>query len=138
MIDIENDVYDICAKALRAKFAGIFVTNEYTEHPARFPAVTIVEADNRVVESMRTLTIENAAGLMYQVEVYSNKVGARKSEAKKIAVEVDRVFASLGFTRTFMEQVPNLHDATIYRIVCRYEAVVGPGAEGAYLIYQSE
>lgn len=137
MIDIENDIYDIVAKALRTQFPGITVSNEYAEIVSRFPAVTFVEADNRVLESMRTTTIENAASLMYEVGVYSNKAAGKKSEAKAIANAVDELMSELGFTRMFREQVPNLKDATIYRIILRYEGVVGPGAEGTYFIYQN-
>ena len=137
MIDIENDIYDIVAKALRAQFPGITVSNEYAEQIAKLPGVTFVEADNRVVEFMRTTTIENAVAVMYEVNVFSNKVAGKKSEAKAIAGAVDELMGGLGFTRMFREQVPNLKDASIYRIVLRYEGVVGPGDEGKYLIYQN-
>ena len=124
MIDIENDVFNDAAAVLRAEYSGIFVTGEYTETPAKFPAVTIVEADNRVLENMRTLNIENAILSMFEINIYSNKASGKKSEAKAIANTVDEFFSSIGYTRTFREQVPNLKDATIYRIVCRYEANV--------------
>lgn len=137
MIDVENDVLTIVATALRTEFPGISVDGEYIETPASFPAVTIVEADNRVLTNMRTLKIENAASVMYEMNVYSNKVSNKKAEAKAITAKADEVFESLGFTRVFREQIPNLKDATIYRIVCRYEAVVAPGYDGNYLIYQN-
>ena len=124
MIDIENDVFDTVAKALRAAHKGIYVVGEYVPAPPKFPAVTIVEADNRVVERMRTLNIENAASVMYEVNVYSNKTSGKKAEAKAIAATIDAEFSKMGFTRTMKNQVPNLNDATIYRIVCRYEAIV--------------
>lgn len=124
MIDIEADVYDACTKRLRAEHPGINVSAEYAETFTKFPAVTIVEADNRVVESMRTLNIENAILSMFEINIFSNKVSGKKSEAKAIANTVDEFFSSIGYTRTFREQVPNLRDATIYRIVCRYEATV--------------
>lgn len=134
MIDIENDVFDYVAKALRAAHSGIYVSSEYEESPARFPAVTLIEADNRILTRMRTNNIENAASVMWQVSIYSNKSSGKKSEAKAIANTADAAFASIGFTRTFREQVPNLNDATIYRIVCRYEAVVDKNL----VIYHSE
>lgn len=124
MIDIENDVFTTIATALRSSYPGIFVTGEYVLTPTNFPAVSIVEADNRVVESMRTLNIENAATVMYEVNVYSNKASGKKSEAKAIAATLDAEFAQIGFTRTMKNQVANLNDATIYRIICRYEAIV--------------
>lgn len=124
MIDLENDIYDYVAKALRVAHNGIDVKSEYIDTPAKFPHVSIVEADNRVLQRMRTDNLENAASVMYEVNIYSNKAGTRKSEAKEIANTADSVFTEIGFTRTFREQVPNLKDATIYRIVCRYEAVI--------------
>ena len=72
MIDVENDVYSTVANELRTAFPGISVYGEYIESPANFPAVTIVEADNRVLTNMRTVKIENAASVMYEVNVYSN------------------------------------------------------------------
>lgn len=134
MIDIENDIFDYVAKRIRATHSGCYVTGEFVETPAKFPAVTLVEADNRVLERMRTNNIENAVSVMWEMNIYSNKASGRKSEAKAIANTADDVFAEIGFTRTFREQIPNLRDATIYRIVCRYEAVI----DKDFVIYQSE
>ena len=122
MIDIENDIFNDLAQVLRAQHSGIYVVGEYVESPARFPAVTVVEADNRVIRNMRTLHIENAVLSMFEVNIYSNKTSGKKSEAKAIANTVDDFFSSIGYTRTMRNQVPNLNDSTIYRIVCRYEA----------------
>lgn len=124
MIDLEQKIFTDVATALRTAYEGIFVTSEYVPVPPRFPAVSIVEADNRIVEEMRTLRIENAARVMYEVQIYSNKTSGKKAEAKAIAETVDDFFSSIGFTRTFKNQVPNMNDATIYRIVCRYEAII--------------
>lgn len=137
MIDIESDVFDTVATELRSQHAGISVSGQFVDTPAKFPAVTIVEADNRVFDRMRTRRIENAARVMYEVQIFSNKASGKKAEAKEIANTADGVFANLGFTRTMRSQVANLKDATIYRIVCRYEAVVGENGENNYLIYQN-
>lgn len=137
MIDIENDVFDTVATELRSNYRGIWVSGEYVDTPAKFPAVTIVEADNRIFERMRTRKIENAVHVMYEVQVFSNKASGKKEEAKAIADTVDQVFESCGFTRTMRNKVANLKDATIYRIVCRYEAIVGENGENNFLIYQN-
>lgn len=134
MIDLENDIFDYAAKALRAAHTGIDVAAEYVEMPAKFPHVSIVEADNRILKRMRTNNIENAIQSMFEVNIYSNKASGKKSEAKAIANTLDDAMSGIGFTRTFREQVPNLRDATIYRIVCRYEAVI----DKDFVIYQSE
>lgn len=124
MIDIESIVFSTVASALRETFPGIFVSGEYTDVPAKFPAVTIVEEDNSIVQRMRTTNIENAVTVMYEVGIYSNTVGYKKSEAKDILEVVDNEFAEMGFARILCNPVANLSDATIYRIVARYQASI--------------
>ena len=124
MIDIESIVFSTVASALREKYDGIFVSGEFTDLPAKFPAVTIVESDNSIVQRMRTTNIENAVTVMYEVGIYSNTVGYKKSEAKDILEVVDNEFAEMGFARILCNPVANLSDATIYRIVARYQASI--------------
>lgn len=124
MIDIESDVYSAVASTLREKFQGIFTSGEFTDAPARFPAVTIVESDNSIYQAMRTTKIENAATVMYEISVFTNSVGYKKLEARDIMVAADEEMERLGFTRISMNPVANLQDATIYRIVARYQAIV--------------
>lgn len=135
MIDCETDIFSIVSTALRAEFAGIFVSGEYVPTPPKFPAVSIVEADNRIATRYRTTEIENGAIVMYEVNVYSNKVSGKKAEAKAVAAVLDNEFRKLGFSRTMKNQVPNMNDATIYRIVCRYEGVIIPNDDGKYYVY---
>ena len=135
MIDLENEIFGTIAPVLRAEFPGIFVAGEQTNSPAAFPAVTIVEIDNSVYQKMRTRFphIENAVQLAYQVDVFSNTVGYKKSEAKKILAVIDEEFEKMGFTRTMKEPVDNLQDGNIFRYVARYEAV----ADKDFWIYTS-
>lgn len=126
MIDIETAVYAKVADALRKKYGknGIYVAGEYVDSPSKFPAVTILEADNQVYEKQRTDYIENAAKLLYEVNIYSNKLGYKKSEAQEILNIVDQEMANMGFTRTMASPASNLQDATIFRMIARYEGVV--------------
>ena len=68
--------------------------------------------------------IENYADVMYQVDVYSNLNTGKKAQAKSIINAIDEQFARYGFTRTFLNPVPNMNDATIYRMTARYRGVV--------------
>ena len=125
MIDIESFLFSRIAGVLRASYEGIFVPGEYVDSPAKFPAVTIVESDNSVLQKMRTAApnLENAVSLMYEVNIYTNTEGFKKSEAKDILETVDSEFSKLGFTRTMSNPISNLQDAKIFRIVVRYEGV---------------
>ena len=130
MIDIENELFTQIATALRTAFSGIYVVGEYVNAPSKFPAVYIVEQDNTVNRMGRdTSDIENFADVMYQVDIFSNKNKGKKAECKAIAAFVDEQFASIGFTRTFLNPVPNMDDGTIYRMTGRWVATVSKDRE---------
>lgn len=125
MINIEDELFNTIASALREQYSGIFVTGEYVAQPPGFPAVFIVEQDNSVYQRGRDSgAIENYADVMYQVDVYSNRNIGKKAECKAIMAFVDAEFSRMGFARTFLNPVQNLSDPTIYRLTGRYKAVV--------------
>lgn len=125
MIDIENELFTKVATALRAQFSGIFVTGEYVKAPSSFPCVMFVEMDNTPYRRTQTQAdMENHATVMYEVNVYSNKAKGKKTECKAIMKVIDDMMLSLGFDRPFLNPIPNLEDATIYRMTARYIAIV--------------
>lgn len=135
MIDVENIIFTRLAQALRAAYNGISVYGEFVEVPASFPCVTIVEADNKVYERTRDLSgIEHHAQVMYEINVYSNKVSGKKSESKEISNMIDGMMTDMLFTRTFRGQTPNI-DRTIYRITLRYQGVVREAVEKDGTLY---
>ena len=128
MIDVENLVIDKISKAIGASaYSNAFVTSEYTDSPSEFPCVSVVEADNYTYRKTQDNDLkEHHTNVMYEVNVFSNKKNTSKSEAKAIIEIVDTAFQNMKFTRTFKDNVPN-KGKTIYRIVARYEAVIGEG-----------
>jgi hypothetical protein len=64
------------------------------------------------------------AAVTYEVNVYSNKQTGKKTECKNIAAVVDEILLAMNFTRSMLEPVPNMADATIYRMTGRYTAVI--------------
>lgn len=140
MIDIENDIFAAVAIPLREKYGKdakgqykIWVSGESADVPARFPAVTIEEKDNYVYTRASTTKIENAANVMYEVNVYTNRVGYKKQDAQEIMSFIDEILSGLMLTRTMMQPIGNLSDATIYRMMARYKATVDTG----FMIYQT-
>lgn len=124
MIDLEAELFTEIATALRTEFSGIVVTGEYTNAPAKFPYASIVEADNYIDSRyLDSGDEEKFARLMYEVNVYSNKEGTKKSECRKILNFIDKMMYKRNFTRISMNPVPNLEDAKIYRLNARYEGV---------------
>ena len=125
MINVENEIFDIVATAVRNAYPDIYMIGEYVKSPSKFPCVSLVEIDNSAY--LRTQTdssVENHAELMYELNVYSNKKSGKKSECKAIAELIDNELAALDFSRTMLQPIPNMDDATIYRMLGRYRAVV--------------
>lgn len=123
MIDIEREVYTPIVKTLRKRFPGISVSSEYVNSPAKFPYVSIVEQDNYpTVEHLDNSNTERYATVMYEVNVYSDKAGKKKSVCREIMGVIDEMLYKQNFTRISMSPVPNMENGTIYRLVARYKA----------------
>lgn len=125
MIDIEYEVFDAVVKSLSKKYPKLNAASEYVSSPAAFPHLSLYEADNVVYERTQSgENTENHAVVMYEANIYSNKASRKKQECKNIAADLDETMARMGFTRIMLNQIPNLNDASIYRITARYTAVV--------------
>ena len=125
MINIESEIFNIVAKVVREKYPDIFITGEYVKIPPKFPCVSLIEMDNSAyTKTQSSDSVENHVELMYELNVYSNKKSGKKSECKAISSLIDNELAALGFSRTMLQPIPNMDDATIYRILGRYRAVV--------------
>ena len=125
MIDIENEIFTIVANAVRNVYPDIYIVGEYVKAPSKFPCVSLIEMDNSAYDKTQTSdNLENHANVMYELDVYSNKTSGKKSECKVIASLVDKEMSALGFSRTMLQPIPNVDDATIYRMKGRYMGVV--------------
>lgn len=122
MIDIENQIYTPIAKALRNKFSGIIVSGEYINAPPDFPYVSIVEQDNYTTQAHMDNGSVEFSTLMYEVNVYSNKSVGKKAACREIITFIDNLMYSKNFRRISLSPIPNMENATIYRLVARYKA----------------
>ena len=125
MIDMENEIFNAAKKAVIVECPDIYMVGEYVKTPPRFPCVSLVEMDNQSYQRTEDSgSSENHAQVMYEVNIYSNKTTGKKAECKAIAALIDEQMLALGFARTMLQPIPNLDDATIYRMVGRYSAVI--------------
>ena len=125
MIDLESPLFTEIAGVLRSTYKGITVYGEYVPAPSGFPSVSIVEMDNATYLPSRTNRItEQYAEVMYEVNVYSNLTRGKKDQAKAIMDTIDTMLQQYGFERITVQPIQNMNDATIYRMVGRYRAVV--------------
>ena len=124
MIDIERKIYTPIAETLRKRFPGISVSGEYVNAPPKFPYVSIVEQENHpTVSHLDSSNTERYATVMYEVNVYSDKAGKKKTVCREIMGVIDEMLYGKNFTRISMSPVPNMENGTIYRLTARYEAV---------------
>lgn len=121
MIDKESEIFAAVAKALRAKFKGIYVIGaEMTSTPPKFPAVSFVQTNNAIRNEYSTFdSLENVVNEDYKAEVCSNLEKGKEAQTKEITAVISDVMSSLGYERTFCEVIPNT-DITVNRRMSRY------------------
>ena len=125
MINIETEIFNIIATAVRSEYPDAYIVGEYVKSPSGFPCVSIVEIDNVAYERTQSGdSLENHATITHEINIYSNKTSGKKSECRAIASLIDDEYAALGFSRTMLQPIPNVDDATIYRMTGRYRGVV--------------
>lgn len=129
MIDAESTIYDTVIKRLEAKYlwarnGKVTFANEFVIQPESFPFVSIVEEDNRTeIRYHDSGAEENAVRLTYQVDVWTNGVTTKKKDGRRIINAVDKEMLNLGFRRTYLNNVPDIQDVSIYRYIGRYTAI---------------
>lgn len=125
MNDFENEIFTAVVTELRAKHPGIIAKGEYVRSPAEFPMAALSEYENvQVDELMDSSNEEDYSGLGYRLQVFSNKVGGKKAEAKAIFATADKRMRSMGFRRRTYATTPKIYDSTIFSITATYEAIV--------------
>lgn len=125
MIDYMNEIFTAVAVPVRKAHPGVSVSGEYTRQPSSFPAVTLDETENVVVDRLEDSSNEEIfAGLRYRLQVFSNKVSGKKAEARAIFSTADDVMRRLGFHRTAYTTTPEMYESTVYSITATYEAII--------------
>ena len=124
MIDILNEIFTAVAAPVREAHPGVMVTGEYTRQPSKFPALTLDEIQNVMVDQLEDSSgQETFSALTYRLQVFSNKSSGKKAEARAIFATADNVMRRLGFRRVTYTTTPEIYDSTVYSISATYEAV---------------
>lgn len=125
MIDYQNEIFTNVATTVRSTHEGVTVMGEYVRTPSKFPTVTLEEIENVTVASLvDSSDKEKYSGLGYRLQVFSNKTGGRKAEARAIFSTADKVMLGMGFRRITYSTTPEIYDSTVYSITATYEAVI--------------
>lgn len=125
MIDYENEIFTAVAKGVRSKHKGTNIKSEYVRSPAEFPTAALSEIENVNVDSLIDSSHEEKyAGLGYRLQVFSNKEGGKKAEAKAIFKTADTILRGMGFRRVTYSTTPEIYNSTIFSITATYEAII--------------
>lgn len=125
MLDFNNEIFTAVATRVRNQHTGTTVTGEYTRKPSKFPAVTLDETQNVMVDRLEDSSNEEKyAGVTYRLQVFTNKRTGKKAEARAIFATADAEMRRMGFRRVTYTTTPEIYDSTIYSISATYEAVV--------------
>lgn len=125
MNDRENEIYTYIRNAVKDVFPSASVSDVYLRVPPSFPHVSIMQIGSsepkaHIDSSMK----EKFTQLSFQIDIYSDDETRKKTICKVISQIVDETMKGINFRRQSLRPVPNLADATIYRITARYTGIV--------------
>ena len=123
MTHCENEVYTKLKAAILAKYPGADVQAEYVHSPSVLPHVSIELSDTQVMRiAMDTSDTSKMDVVMFTVTIYSNLGSGKREQARGILDVVDEEMYQMNFRRLSAIPLPNMADATIYRLTARYRA----------------
>ena len=124
MIEVSNEIFNAVAPDLREAYKGIRVIGEYVATPPAFPCVTLDEINN-IPAHLDSAKHNKYAEVTYRVQVFSNKNGGKRSEAREIYNRADRKLQELGLFGVTYSTLPDVYNSEIYQITATYRGVVG-------------
>lgn len=123
MVDIFHDVFDELYTEMQTEYPEAVMASEYVRSPADFPFVSVEQADSyQTRQRLDSSAAERFSTITLRINVYSNKTTAKQEECRTIMNILDRKLYCMNFVRISMSPIPNMEDATIYRLVAMYRA----------------
>lgn len=93
------------------------MTGEAVSAPTQWPCVAFYESDNYTSrEDLDSSDEERVVMLMYRIDVYSNKVSGRKSEAKAILADIQPLLYKRNFTRFSHTPMNDMGDKIMHMV----------------------
>ncbi|MDU4671774.1 MAG: hypothetical protein E6Y30_06865 [Finegoldia magna] len=117
MINVKPLIYKELAKI------ATNVTDTYPADWETFPVVIYLEEENKPHEWLDN-GVEETTYLRYKVDIFD------KESTSNIAVEVDKVFSSLGLKRTMAQDMPD--PSNLRHKVMRFEGIYDPDTNIVY------
>lgn len=125
MFSIFREIYTKVANAVLAEYADCRITNAFMYAPAEFPCVAIVLSDDGMTKATRDSShADNFRDITATVDVYSDKLNGKKTEAEDIMQIVIDNLSPLNFNLATCKPVSNINNASNYRITATFTATV--------------
>lgn len=122
-----NGIYDYICKSVHAYNSDAYVTSRREPVPKAMPCVQIQQLNKMRPTNAMTLDLNDRQYLStFEAQIYSNSKDSALSEAYGLEEVVESAFNELGYRVTFCQPIDN-YDPAIYRLVARYERVIGVG-----------
>lgn len=134
MVDIYSDIFN----GLQSKLTefenssegeallderSIRFVRSFINASSKFPCITIEEKNN-ISKNNELDNVESHSLIIYEFNIYDNS-NKKMEVCSKLAMVVNSYMSeNLGFERTQNEPIPNVADATIYRVFQRYDGVI--------------
>lgn len=125
MVDIENVIINRIDKVLAAAGYKDILGSTYQDLPAEFPWVFLEQSDTYEEPGYhKSSRVNNYDSVTFEVDIYSNKAKASKSECKKILAVIDAEMVSLGFSRLVAQPMRPTSEMYKARLFARYRGIV--------------
>lgn len=126
MFEIQREVFTTVANAILTVSPSCRITNAFIYAPAEFPAVAIVLSDDGTKRNARDSSKNDKfRDITLTVDVYSNKVDGKKTEAESLMQTVIETLYPLNFEMVSCKPASNINNASNYRLTATFTATVG-------------
>ena len=124
-----NGIYTAVEGAVNLTSRPVYCTSRREPVPESFPAFHLYELGHQDIRSSVTLkSTDEAKTVQFEAQVFSNLTHGAQDEAFDIMEDAEAALKRLGFMETFCSPIENA-DPSIFRIVARFERVIGSGDE---------
>lgn len=133
MIDVETEVFDRVARAVKAAMPSACGSSTREVAPKKFPTFQLSEISNVEASYLHDSSNEELGSIVtFEADCYSNLRTGARAQAKQMAQLIDAEMRAMGFERTFGQQVYNAADSSVHRYTARYTGVVRPDDNSTY------
>lgn len=128
MIDVfalQKELQTLIFTPIHNDYSECAMLNAFTSAPPKFPCVAIVLADNGTTSHMRDSSgDDNFHDITLTIDVYSNLVNGKKTQAESIMNIVRGVLLPKNFRQISCRSRSNMNDATVYKLTATFTATV--------------